>query len=201
MSDAPPGLSQDVAHRPVRVLAMGGSTRPDSTTERALAMVADGARGAGADVEVICGRELMLPIYDTETSERADGAQRLAEAVRRADGLVVVSPGYHGAISGLVKNALDYFEDLSKDPTPYLHGMAVGCVAVADGWQAAVTTLHQLRQVAHALRGWPTPLGVAVTSGADRLLSAETHDAQQLHLVGEQVVQFARMYREMNGAA
>ena len=174
---------------------MGGSTRPESTTERALAMVAEGARTAGADVDVICGRELMLPIYDTETDERVSGAVRLVEAVRRADGLVLVSPGYHGSISGLVKNAVDYFEDLSGDPRPYLHGMAVGCVAVADGWQASVTTLHQLRQVAHALRGWPTPLGVAVNSKSDRLLSPDTHDAHQLHLVGEQVVQFARMYR------
>ncbi|MEK9735815.1 MAG: NAD(P)H-dependent oxidoreductase [Candidatus Nanopelagicales bacterium] len=200
MSDAPPEHSQDVLDRPVRLLAMGGSTRPESTTERALAMVAQAARTAGADVEVICGRELMLPIYDTETSDRVDGAVRLVNAVRRADGLVIVSPGYHGAISGLIKNALDYFEDLVNDPRPYLHGMAVGCVAVADGWQAAVTTLHQIRQVAHALRGWPTPLGVAVNSGADRLLSADTHDARQLHMVGEQVVQFARMYRLVEGA-
>ncbi|MEK9665131.1 MAG: NAD(P)H-dependent oxidoreductase, partial [Candidatus Nanopelagicales bacterium] len=108
MSDAPPEHSQDVLDRPVRLLAMGGSTRPESTTERALAMVAQAARTAGADVEVICGRELMLPIYDTETSDRVDGAVRLVNAVRRADGLVIVSPGYHGAISGLIKNALDY---------------------------------------------------------------------------------------------
>lgn len=164
-------------------------------------MVANGARGAGAEVEVISGRELMLPIYDTETEERAEGATRLIDAVRRADGLVLVSPGYHGAISGLVKNAVDYFEDLAKDPRPYLHGMAVGCVAVADGWQASVTTLHQLRQVAHALRGWPTPLGVAVNSGTDRLLSTDTHDAQQLRMVGEQVVQFARMYRSVEASS
>lgn len=200
MSDAPPEHSQDAVDQPVRLLAMGGSTRPESTTERALAMVAEGARSAGADVDVISGRELMLPIYDTETSDRVDGAIRLVDAVRRADGLVIVSPGYHGAISGLIKNAVDYFEDLAKDPRPYLHGMAVGCVAVADGWQAAVTTLHQIRQVAHALRGWPTPLGVAVNSGADRLLSTDTHDARQLHMVGEQVVQFARMYRGIEGA-
>jgi hypothetical protein len=38
-------------------------------------------------------------------------------------------------------------------------------------------------------------LGVAVNSKSDRLLSPDSHDAHQLHLVGEQVVQFARMYR------
>jgi len=185
---------------PLRVLAIGGSTRPESTTERALAFVAEGVRSAGAEVELIVGRDLMLPIYDTETADRSEGAQRLIAALRRADGLVVVSPGYHGGISGMVKNALDYCEDMAKDPRPYLHGMAVGCVAVADGWQAAVTALHQLRQVAHALRGWPTPLGVAVNSGEDRLTSSDSVDARQLMLVGEQVVEFARMYRVHQGA-
>ena len=54
---------------------------------------------------------------------------------------MLVSPGYHGAVSGLVKNALDYVEDLRDEPRPYLDGRAVGCVAIALGWQAAVTTL------------------------------------------------------------
>lgn len=200
MHDAPPEVSQDGdRERPIRILAIGGSTRPDSTTERALALVARGAQAAGADVEAIVGRDLMLPIYDTETPERSDAARALVAALRRADGLVVVSPGYHGGISGMVKNALDYCEDMSKDPVPYLHGMAVGCVAVADGWQASVTTLHQLRQVAHALRGWPTPLGVAVNSGVDRLIDDASPDARQLALVGEQVVEFARMYQAHQG--
>ena len=37
-------------------------------------------------------------------------------------------------------------------------------VAVARGWQASVATLGTLRQVVHALRGWPTPLGLAINS-------------------------------------
>ncbi len=77
---------------------------------------------------------------------------------------MLVSPGYHGTVSGLVKNALDYIEDLRDDPRPYLDGRAVGCVATASGWQAAVTTLTSLRSIVHALRGWPTPLGAAVNS-------------------------------------
>lgn len=192
MRDAPPEVSQD-GQRPARVLAVGGSTRPDSTTERALALAVDGARQFGAEVRVMAGRELLMPIYDTETTDRAAGPAALVAAARWADGVIIVSPGYHGGISGLVKNALDYFEDLREDPEPYLHGKAVGCIAVAHGWQAAVTTLHQIRQVAHALRGWPTPLGVAVNSTTDNLRSPGDETARQLALVGEQVVHFAEM--------
>ena len=198
MRAAPPGVSQDDLDPP-RILAIGGSTRPDSTTERALALVAHAAERAGAQVEVIAGRDLLLPIYDTETDERSPGAIHLVESARRADGLIVVSPGYHSSISGLVKNALDYLEDLAADPEPYLHGKAFGAVAVAHGWQASVTTLHHLRQVAHALRGWPTPLGVAVNSSVDDLRSPSDRMKEQLELVGEQVVQFASMVRAQWG--
>jgi FMN reductase len=35
---------------------------------------------------------------------------------------------------------------------------------VHEGWQASGTTLSTLRFVTHALRGWPTPLGVTINS-------------------------------------
>ena len=200
MADAPTGDSKATAH-PIRVLALGGSTRTESSGGHALRLAAEGARAAGAETEILSGRSLMFPLYDTETPERDDAVRTMVDAVRRADGLIVVSPGYHGGISGLVKNALDYIEDLRDDPRPYLEGRAVGCIAVAHGWQAAVTTLHQIRQVVHALRGWPTPFGAAVNSSLVRLddLPAEDAVVDQLHLVGRQVVEFARMRRSFDG--
>ena len=205
MREAPPGNSQDhgrgAAVRPM-VLALGGSTRALSTSEAAVRLAAEGAAQAGADVHILAGRDLMLPIYDADNPDRAPEAERLITLTRQADGLIIVSPGYHGGPSGMVKNALDYFEDLRDDSgSPYLDGRAVGCVAVAHGWQAAVGTLHQLRQVVHALRGWPTPFGAVFNSSEVRLddPSAAPAAVEQLHLVGQQVVEFARMrlaYRE-----
>ena len=63
-----------------------------------------------------------------------------------------------------IKNALDYAEDTAKDARPYLDGRAVGCIACAYGWQATDSTLIAMRSIVHALRGWPTPLGVAANT-------------------------------------
>jgi FMN reductase len=182
--------------RPVRVLGIGGSTRVSSSAERSLTFAAEGARHAGAEVELFVGRRLMFPIFDTETKERTDDVREFLAAVRRADALIISAPGYHGAVSGMIKNALDYLEDLRQDPSAYLDGMAVGCIAVASGWQAAGSTLQSLRMVVHALRGWPTPFGAAINSsaivfGADGRPDDEP-SALQLRMVGEQVVEFAR---------
>ncbi len=184
---------------PVRVLAIGGSTRPGSSSEKALRVAARAASADGAHVEQITGRALMLPIYDTETEERTPEAVSLLAALRRADGLIVASPGYHGTMSGMMKNVLDYVEDLRSDERVYLDGMAVGCIAVAYGWQATVSTLHNLRVAVHALRGWPTPLGATVNASGETFTSSgEFTDAGvsgAVETVGRQVVEFAQMRR------
>jgi FMN reductase len=186
----------------VQVLALGGSTRPDSAGERALRIAAAAAADAGANVTYITGRELILPIYDTESTERTPAMLSLVDALRAADGVIVASPGYHGAVSGLVKNALDYAEDLRNDERPYLDGRSFGCIAVAHGWQTTVGTMSELRQIAHALRAWPTPLGSAINASTSVLgrdaASTDPAAAAQLQTVGRQVVQFASALRALS---
>ena len=109
--------------------------------------------------------------------------------------MILASPGYHGGISGLVKNALDLFEDLRDDRRCYLDGRAVGCIITANGWQTIGTALTALRSIIHALRGWPTPLGAGLNT-AERIFNetgacTDPAAAMQLNTVGRQVVEFA----------
>lgn len=177
------------------MLGIGGSLREGSQSERALHIALEGAAEVGVRVQLIAGPELVLPFYDTSLVERDERAQRLIEGIRHADGLIVVSPGYHGALSGLVKNALDYVEDLRHDTRPYLDGRAVGLAAVAHGWQAAVTTLEQLRTITHALRGWATPLGGAINAAETKFDdtggASDEKSQRTLRLIGRQVAEFA----------
>jgi FMN reductase len=180
----------------VSVVGIGGSLRTDSQSERALRIVLAGAEEAGAKITVITGADLVLPFYDPAIHDRPPAARHLVEEIRHADGVVLVSPGYHGTVSGLVKNALDYLEDLRHDERVYLDGRAVGCVAAAHGWQAAVTTLTALRSIVHALRGWPTPLGAAINS-AEVAFSEDGECSNpdvsaRLRIIGQQVVEFAK---------
>jgi FMN reductase len=183
----------------VRIIALGGSTKPMAASERALRIAAQAATDAGAEVTFVTGRSLLVPIYDTETTERTAETIAIVEALRSADGVIIASPGYHGSFSGMVKNALDYAEDLRHDDPPYLEDRAVGLIAVAHGWQTAVGTLNQLREVVHALRGWPAPLGVAVNDSAGLIGDdADTTDpavVRQLRTMGQQVVTFATAMR------
>src|SRR5271163_2633308 len=95
------------------IIGIGGSPRTGSTGELALLMALRAAEEAGARTEVFNGAFLAgLPIYAPENSDRTEQQRRLVEAARGADGLILASPGYHGGISGSMKNALDLLEDL-----------------------------------------------------------------------------------------
>ncbi len=187
------------------VVGIGGSTRTSSTGERALRVALQAAEEAGARTCLYSGSFLArLPVYGPENPERSREQRELVEAVRCADGLILASPGYHGGISGLVKNALDLLEDLRDDRRCYLDGRAVGCIITASGWQTIGSALASLRSVIHALRGWPTPLGAGLNT-AERIFDAtgtciDPAAALQLATVGRQVVEFAHKWRTARAA-
>jgi FMN reductase len=178
------------------VIGIGGTTRIVSATDRALRIALHAAEEAGARTFLFDGTFLSrLPHFDPEGHERNKEQRELVEMVRRADGLLLASPAYHGGVSGLVKNALDLLEDLESDKRPYLDGRAVGCIATAAGWQACEGTLAALRTIAHALRGWPTPLGVTIKT-TDEIFDAagaclDPKVSKQLVAMAQQVVEFA----------
>jgi len=151
----------------VFIVGIGGTIRPASSSERMVRAVLAAAARRGAHTRMFGGPELQaLPHFAPERSERTKEQTALVEAVRTADGIVICSPGYHGGVSGLVKNALDLLEDLRDDRRSYLDSRPVGLIVVAAGWQACGTTLSAMRSIVHAMRGWPTPLGITVNTTA-----------------------------------
>lgn len=176
------------------IVALGGTTRIGSSTEKAVALALEAIAAQGAETLLLNGSDLDLPAYTPGAIPTAK-AKRVATELSRADGIIVGTPGYHGGISGLVKNALDYLEELRADRRPYLEGRPVGCIVTAAGEQGAVTTLGALRSVVHALRGWPTPLGVTIITSepvfdaAGNCLSPRVE--MQLRILSQQVLDFA----------
>ena|SRR5579871_5478605 len=183
------------------IVGIGGTVRTPSSSERVLTAALAAAEAAGARTQLFGGEILSrLPIYNPTDGVDPPERTALVEAVRQADGVIVATPGYHGSLSGLIKNALDSLEPLREDARPYLDGRAVGCIVVADGWQACGSALAALRGIVHALRGWPTPLGATLNSATQPFDAAgalkSERDAWQVETVARQVVDFAKRWAE-----
>lgn len=196
--------SSCVTERPF-IVGLGGTTRVGSTSERALAAALSEASTLGCDTELFGSARMPSEAYDPSRPERSAEASALVAALRRADGILIATPSYHGGLSGLVKNAIDFVEDMRGDTRPYFEGRAVGCIVCAEGPQAMGSTLLSLRSIVHALRGWPTPYGAAINSrdapfgSADK--PADPAALKACQMVAGEVVQFARWVRQASSGA
>jgi len=179
------------------IIGIGGTARAGSTSERAVRVALEAAEKMGARTRMFDGPFLLkLPHYAPHAIERTPEEQEFVAAARECDGMIVGSPGYHGSISGPIKNALDLLEDMNRDDRVYIDGCAMGTIVTAYGWLACGTTMVTLRSIAHAIRAWPTPYGAALNATSPlfdkdgKCLDPKTET--QLAIVAEQVVDFAR---------
>ncbi len=192
-------MMTDDSTKTISVVGIGGTLRPGSSTEQAVRAVLRHAAAAGAKTSMYAGPSLNFPMYVQGKSDLSDDILAFIGTLRSADAIVLASPAYHGGISGLIKNALDYTEEMSGDAAVYFEGRAVGCVASGAGWQGANNTLSALRSVVHSLRGWPTPLGIALNS-REPLFDSEGEALKpeidnQFLIMARQLVEFAATRR------
>ena len=143
----------------IRIVAICGSLRPGSYTRMALQVALRGARETGAEATLIDLRDYQLIFCDgkEDESKYPKDVFRLREEVKRAHGLILGTPEYHGGVSGVLKNALDLmgFEELE--------GKMIGLVGVSGGTLGAVHALSHLRTVGRALHAWVIPEQAAVS--------------------------------------
>jgi FMN reductase len=186
------------------IVGIGGTIGAISSTERALRIALDAVEREGYATRLFGGEDMArLPLYDPRATSRTSQERDFVDAVRKASGVIIASPGYHGSLSGVVKNALDLLEETAKDDRPYLADMPVGLIATAYGWQATGSTIAALRSIVHALRGWPTPFAAAINTQVTRFddQGGATDPAvvEQLCLIGRQVARFAPLVERTSG--
>ena len=147
----------------MRVVGLGGSLRERSYSRAALQQALTFAGERGLETELLDLRALDLPMYRPDIPADAYPTQYLAsinhllDACRQADAFIWSSPCYHGTVSGVFKNALDFIEYLNHDERPYLHACPIGLIAVNDQ-----VTFASMIAAVHELRGWAAPTQVVV---------------------------------------
>ncbi len=146
------------------LILLGGSLREPSRSRALLRTSLTFAKERGIDAELLDLRELDLPMFlPDRTFEdypigKQDSIAHLLAAYRRAHALIWASPTYHGTVSGVFKNAIDFAELLAHDARPYLQGCAVAIISVND-----TTTLTAMSHCVHELRAWLAPTQIMAT--------------------------------------
>lgn len=144
-----------------KILGVSSSLREGAHTRILVSIALEGAREAGAEVELLDLRETPLPLYDhredINTYPQAENVHRIAQLVSEADGFIIGSPEYHGSMSGAAKNFFDFhYHEFA--------GKLMGFVAATGGSQgtSAITHMRASAQYCHA---WTLPYHIGASGG------------------------------------
>ena len=135
----------------IKIVGIGGSIRADSRTRLILELALDHLKQLGCKTENLDLRKLSLPFCDgsPEYPEYPD-VKKLGNHVKEAHGLLLVTPEYHGNISGVLKNALDLLDE------EHMQGKMVALISVLGG-QSNANAINSLRLICRHLHAWVIP--------------------------------------------
>ncbi len=126
--------------RQITLLGISGSLRKSATNRR---LIAEAARLFDPATFTIA--DLNLPLYDGDTEESAgipQTVQRLADQIADADAVVISTPEYNSALSGVLKNALDWVSRTNGKPWQH---KPVALMSAAAGRAGGARALSSLR--------------------------------------------------------
>lgn len=184
----------------VRIVAFAGSLRSGSFNKKLIRIAAAGARAAGAEVTEIDLRDIPMPLYDGDVL-RDHGLPPNAKVFKRAliehHGFLISSPEYNSAISGVLKNAIDWASrpEANEPPLVAFKGKIAGLVSASPGHLGGIRGLAVLRSILSNIGVIVIPTQMAISRANDAFepdgtLKDERHQAA-VESVGAEVVGIA----------
>jgi len=178
----------------LRVLGLCGSLREASYNRVALAAAVELAPD---DMEITTWDELgAVPPYDEDVRESGlpPVVERLRDAIRESDGVLIATPEYNYSIPGVLKNAVDW---ASRPPEQPFRAKPVALMSASPGALGGARAQYHLRQCFVFLDGRVMNLPEVFMSGvADKVKEGRlVHDPTRSFLADQFLPAFADWIR------
>lgn len=176
----------------LNVLGVSSSMREGSFGTRTVKIVIDTAQKYEAKTRLLELRKIGMPLFnpDSDSSTQSDmKLQKVTNDVNWADAYILVSPDYHGSISGAMKNFLDYYwEEFAGKTFGYI------CTSHEKG----LTVMDQMRTAVRQCYGWSLPYGISVNGQEDFNKVGEVVNSlldKRLRMLGRDLVVYGKLIR------
>ena len=148
----------------MKIAILLGSVRMGRQTHKAAYYLKKKLENRNIETDLIDLAEEPLPVLKERVGHHPDPPENAVEISKRlheGDALLLVTPEYHGSISGALKNAIDYYwNEFQKKP--------IGVVAASAGGFGGINASTHLQQIILSVGAYPMPL---------KLLIPQVHDA------------------------
>jgi NAD(P)H-dependent FMN reductase len=174
----------------LNILGIAGSMRKDSNGTKILKIALDLVSKYKAQTSLLELRKTNMPLYNPDLSIQSDiDMQKVTDQVNQADAFILVSPDYHGSMSGSMKNFLDYYwEEFAGKTFGYI------CTSHEKG----LTVMDQMRTAVRQCYGWSLPYGISVNGSEDINEGQVTNNLlnKRLKMLAHDLVAYSKLIRE-----
>jgi len=141
--------------QPLKILGLAGEYRATSKSGMLVNQALNIAAARGAEVVFWDLAEQPLPLVGEEGCWTHPNVKAFQTLLESCDAFFLSSPEYHGTMSGVMKNTLDWMYD------KHVGGKVFGLMSTLGGVTNA-NTLNHMRITLRWLHGWPVPEQLAV---------------------------------------
>ncbi len=179
----------------LKILGVGSSMRRNSYGTKALKLVLDMTKKYDTETRLLNLQEIRLSFFDPDGSTEEDTSlsdelRKITDYVIWADAFVLVSPDYHGSMSGVMKNFLDHFwEEFA--------GKTFGYVCTSH--EKGLTVMDQMRTAIRQCYGWSLPYGVSINGELDFNTKGEIINdllVKRLDMLAHDLITYGKLIRE-----
>lgn len=131
----------------IKITAFSGSLRKNSYNRMLINSLQE-LEPENLEIEEIDLLEIPLYNGDTEDAGIPASVAAFKEKINKADGVIIATPEYNHAISGVLKNALDW---ASRPPYNPFSGKPVGILGASTGLSGTISAQENFRHIAALL--------------------------------------------------
>jgi len=141
------------------LIGVSGSLRPGSCSLKLLNLAFNELEKLGHKGKYLDIQNLNLPFCDgrLEAYPKYPDVKLLRKDFLQAKGIILVTPEYHGSISGVLKNALDLLD------SEQFSGKVFALISVMGGIPSTLA-LETMRTICRQLNSWVLPKQLVVSS-------------------------------------
>jgi NAD(P)H-dependent FMN reductase len=141
----------------IKILGVGSSMRDGSYSTATLKITLDMANKLGMETQLLDLQKTQIPMFYSQKNDTEE-IKQVKDAVKWADAFILATPDYHGSMSGVMKNFLDYFwSDFAGKLFGYI------CASHEKG----LTVMDQMRTAVRQCYGWSMPYGISINGDED----------------------------------
>jgi FMN reductase len=144
-----------MSNPPMKILGLAGEYRATSKSGMLVNAALNLAKANGAEVHFWDLAEKPLPMVGEEGCWSHPNVKEFQDLLTSCDAFFLSSPEYHGTMSGVMKNTLDWMYD------KHVGGKVFGLMSTLGGVTNA-NTLNHMRIALRWLHAWPVPEQLAV---------------------------------------